>query len=675
MLLPGIVASTSGSSGSVARIIPVNANNAFVVLPHVSGAATFAMGQNQGGSTGGTTGDVGTPWQGWRPMGNYLSIQAPALITANSPWSTFDNSLGAQEMAWYNNDTTNDSWMGFYHGGTTVTGSSNLPDFTVAHNLSLPYTFEQNVTCHNRPSAVPQKTLTFTYTLTFNADGSITERMVGNCTSAGSNTFNPYYITKQLCSGYWDSYSLNNGSSFIQVGANQQIWPLASIDSNFSPVNAPNWQVKNRAAGLLYISTSNQDGYANYTAGGVSRQSLQTQVYPACVATGGSPVAAFDVTRTFSIGFTAPDQVWPFNYVAATQGFDMVTEYAPATPVPVSVTGFTWAATGGGQITFTTGSAHGITVGMWFKTNAFTASGANFEGQAIAGTTGSTLIAALTPNPGSTSTGLVYPETTTVQITGGNMVWTGNGSTVITRGWNMAGGTPSNFYILTNTLSVSDASFPGVYLSTQQGSSIGPSHATFAGGFPAGSGKGFLESGRLVFQWPVGSHDLQLLVTNTTPLGNAATQVLTSMIASDLTFTGAAVLDYDASRDGVGPWVTETGEAPTIVTGKIVFAPTSTVGKYHIHITGLTQLQRYVILVGGVPPYPWASNQFFYVDEGTNESTSSYIQRALLTSAGSSVTNQCYEFICPSGFTDVTVYVNPAQNTTLTLGTIVIRPT
>jgi hypothetical protein len=65
-----------------------------------------------------------------------------------------------------------------------------------------------------------------------------------------------------------------------------------------------------------------------------------------------------------------------------------------------------WAATGGGQVTFTTVAPHGVTVGSLFTIVGSTPSGYNGIFTAIAGTTGSTLVAALVSNPGtSTVTG------------------------------------------------------------------------------------------------------------------------------------------------------------------------------------------------------------------------------------------------------------------------------
>lgn len=66
-----------------------------------------------------------------------------------------------------------------------------------------------------------------------------------------------------------------------------------------------------------------------------------------------------------------------------------------------SISGATWATTGGGQVTFTTASATGIAVGDDFNVSGMAPAGYNGAFTAITGTTGATLIAALSTNPGT----------------------------------------------------------------------------------------------------------------------------------------------------------------------------------------------------------------------------------------------------------------------------------
>lgn len=67
------------------------------------------------------------------------------------------------------------------------------------------------------------------------------------------------------------------------------------------------------------------------------------------------------------------------------------------------ITAASWASTAGGQVTFTTTSAHGVAVGADFTISGMTPAGYNGDFKAIAGTTGSTLVAALTTNPGAST--------------------------------------------------------------------------------------------------------------------------------------------------------------------------------------------------------------------------------------------------------------------------------
>lgn len=84
---------------------------------------------------------------------------------------------------------------------------------------------------------------------------------------------------------------------------------------------------------------------------------------------------------------------WDFNA-------QMAVPYVAAYPANV-LTAATWASTSGGQVTFTTTTAHGVAVGDYFTISGMTPSGYNGDFLAITGTTGSTLVAALTTNPGS----------------------------------------------------------------------------------------------------------------------------------------------------------------------------------------------------------------------------------------------------------------------------------
>lgn len=68
------------------------------------------------------------------------------------------------------------------------------------------------------------------------------------------------------------------------------------------------------------------------------------------------------------------------------------------------ITASSWASTGGGQVTFTTTTSHGVAVGADFTITGEVPTGYNGTFKAITGTTGSTLVAALTTNPGASTT-------------------------------------------------------------------------------------------------------------------------------------------------------------------------------------------------------------------------------------------------------------------------------
>lgn len=83
---------------------------------------------------------------------------------------------------------------------------------------------------------------------------------------------------------------------------------------------------------------------------------------------------------------------WDFNA-------QMLIPYVAAYPANV-LTAATWASTNGGEVTFTTTTAHGVAVGDYFTISGMTPAGYNGDYLAITGTTGSTLVATLATNPG-----------------------------------------------------------------------------------------------------------------------------------------------------------------------------------------------------------------------------------------------------------------------------------
>jgi len=83
---------------------------------------------------------------------------------------------------------------------------------------------------------------------------------------------------------------------------------------------------------------------------------------------------------------------------------------ATGTRTSSAITAASWAATGGGQVTFTTAGATGIAVGEEFTILGMTPAGYNAIYVAITGTTGTTLIASQPVNPGvATINGKAYP--------------------------------------------------------------------------------------------------------------------------------------------------------------------------------------------------------------------------------------------------------------------------
>jgi hypothetical protein len=84
-------------------------------------------------------------------------------------------------------------------------------------------------------------------------------------------------------------------------------------------------------------------------------------------------------------------------------GAQRLTTYSAAFGAQV-VTGASWAATNGGQSTYTTTGAHGLGVGSSVTFNGFSPAGYNGTYKTITGTTGSTIVVAQPINPGAVVT-------------------------------------------------------------------------------------------------------------------------------------------------------------------------------------------------------------------------------------------------------------------------------
>ena len=140
-----------------------------------------------------------------------------------------------------------------------------------------------------------------------------------------------------------------------------------------------------------YITASPQFFY-NYL---VPRGWADDSTYPAFLGTYTGTTAKTYFFTTVSLA----------NYTAFTSGtlkdvFAVIENYPTGTWAANALTAATWSS---GEATFTTTTAHGVAVGQWFQVSGMTPTGYNGWYQALAGTTGSTLVAALATNPGAES--------------------------------------------------------------------------------------------------------------------------------------------------------------------------------------------------------------------------------------------------------------------------------
>jgi hypothetical protein len=151
-------------------------------------------------------------------------------------------------------------------------------------------------------------------------------------------------------------------------------------------------------------------------------------------------VACAPVLVDLDGGLITQQVSWDFN-------LQQLVPFVSAYPADV-ITAATWASTNGGQVTFTTTTAHGVTAGSFFSISGMVPSGYNGDYIAQSGTTGSTLVGIATPTQQT-----VTPGTATVfgtLVAGGGAlpvkvlsVQAGNSMTVVQSGgffnWNQTG--------------------------------------------------------------------------------------------------------------------------------------------------------------------------------------------------------------------------------------------
>jgi hypothetical protein len=110
-------------------------------------------------------------------------------------------------------------------------------------------------------------------------------------------------------------------------------------------------------------------------------------------------------TCTFYSSFPNLNRIDVFNTAGPSQNFDwfVASSYNEGAPNEYGniITAASWASTSGGQATFTTISAHGLSVGATIVVQDATPTGYNGTYTTITGTTGSTVVVALASNPGS----------------------------------------------------------------------------------------------------------------------------------------------------------------------------------------------------------------------------------------------------------------------------------
>lgn len=206
----------------------------------------------------------------------------------------------------------------------------------------------------------------------------------GPCTNASGQTWSPtvpsagYLVSTNTA--LVNTIDLIAASGIITLGGN-------GADSCV-PVTYPSNTLITQLAGFMKATGWGYNHTLNVLAQDPTNAASQASLITTAFATAGA------VTPTFYIG-EEPNFVrsgWTFTAPAANF----------PTPWNNVITAASWAATSGGQATFTTTVAHGLTSGNKVVVGGFTPTGWNGTYTATTGTTGSTIVVPLTAgNPGA----------------------------------------------------------------------------------------------------------------------------------------------------------------------------------------------------------------------------------------------------------------------------------
>lgn len=222
---------------------------------------------------------------------------------------------------------------------------------------------------------------------------------VFNCTITGASTFTyPLVANPGGSASPAGSYTLEDvaellamATTFFAQGSNQGVFVLelgaldvtdaVAVLTTYIASN-PNSAYTAGAQGYFYayLTPRTWDGNAAFLSMLASFEATTAQTY-------------FYVTTTLQ------------NYALYTNLMKCVFALIEAPAMgnwPANViSGATWSSADGGQITFTTTTAHTVAVGQWFQITGMTPAGYNGWFRAVLGTTGSTLIAYAATDPGS----------------------------------------------------------------------------------------------------------------------------------------------------------------------------------------------------------------------------------------------------------------------------------
>jgi hypothetical protein len=287
-------ASEPAPDESAFRVVPVSATEAFIVAPHAAlGAVAWHFVKGNNGATGQVPDSIGAPYGNWRLYG----VRTLPNLSAD-PVSGYTEivqaGIGSQEHAILVSQAGGNVWGGIYHGGLqsytqtapTMTTAGTLAAATLSHSARIQWAGGEYGDVAGA--------------LTVNPDGSLAT----SCTLAMPFDTLTAYLDMTIVGAGFTRASIDGGATWLDLTA-------VAVGAD-TQANADTVIFRNPSTGTTVTVTDDARAKSNFASKAVTRRSTDFKLYVNLnTMPAGSPFGTQTVSRTISLGKTAPDPAVP----------------------------------------------------------------------------------------------------------------------------------------------------------------------------------------------------------------------------------------------------------------------------------------------------------------------------------------------------------------------------